>query len=229
MCTIKELLRELNEASDKLEAGDLHVSELSDLTDVSRELYERLITLRYAAMEKEVKQDTQPEKKESFRLNPIIHPGQTSLIDAIEEVEVVAEQEQVQQEQEEVVLEEEEEAVSIEQEEEEAGTQQEEEQETLFSSEESAPAEAESLAEKLSRTPIADLRQAIGLNTKFQLIKVYFEGDAAKYDEVIDAINGAPSLENAMETFTASTDSFGDEDHVALEEQLIDLIERRFL
>ena len=227
----------MNEASDKLEAGDLHVSELSDLTDVSRELYERLITLRYAAMEKEVKQDTQPEKKESFRLNPTIHPGQTSLIDAIEEVEVVAEQEQVQQEQEsidqeeeeEVVLEEEEEAVSIEQEEEEAGTQQEEEQETLFSSEESAPAEAESLAEKLSRTPIADLRQAIGLNTKFQLIQVYFEGDAAKYDEVIDAINGAPSLENAMETFTASTDSFGDEDHVALEEQLIDLIERRFL
>ena len=218
MRTIKELLRELNDASDRLEAGDLHVSELSGLTDASRELYERLITLRYAAMEKEVKEDIQPEKKEPFRLNPTIHPGQTSLIDAIEEVDGLSmETAHVQQE--------EQEQESIEQEQESI----EEDAQTLFPEEAAAPTEAASLAEKLSRTPIADLRKAIGLNTKFQLITVYFEGDASKYDEVIDAINGAPSLENAMETLTSSTNQFGAEEHVELEEQLIDLIERRFL
>ena len=130
-------------------------------------------------------------------------------------------QELVQQEQESLEQEEQ-------QQEQEEGSLEQDAQ-TLFPSEATAPTEAASLAEKLSRTPIADLKKAIGLNTKFQLIKVYFEGDASKYDEVIDAINGAPSLENAMETLTSSTNQFGAEEHVELEEQLIDLIERRFL
>jgi hypothetical protein len=52
---MQELAAELSDRLDKLESGQLTKSQLEDLAEHSRELYERLIVLRFKAYDNEVK------------------------------------------------------------------------------------------------------------------------------------------------------------------------------
>lgn len=45
---------------------------------------------------------------------------------------------------------------------------------------------------------VADLRQAIGINDRFLLIRDLFGGDAGEYDRVIDLLNGFDDLDECM-------------------------------
>lgn len=49
--------------------------------------------------------------------------------------------------------------------------------------------EEPTLAEKMSRKPINDLREIIGINEKFLFINELFNGDMARYNKVIDELN----------------------------------------
>lgn len=256
--SLQDLARKLLADIERLDAGQLSVEEVAPLTDAARDLYERLIALRYVAIELAVKgddgaNDAGSDDETPFRLTPVL-PGQTSLIDAIEEVIKSTEQND------ETLTEEADAPVS----EEAPASGREVEptpppvQETEPAIEPPAPPSVENepskpepapkpssvktkaatrpiaaentVAERLRRTPIEDLRKAIGLNQKFQFINDLFQGDSTRYNLLIDEVNSAPSLDDAHALLSASNDRLSapdDEDKVA--QTLLQLVERRFL
>ncbi|NQX91903.1 MAG: hypothetical protein HRT74_07245 [Flavobacteriales bacterium] len=84
------------------------------------------------------------------------------------------------------------------------------------------------LAEKLEKTPIADLKSAISLNRKFQFINVLFDGDADKYENAIQQLNTNQTADEAVAWVNENlTMTFEDEDHQAVIDFFVDLVERR--
>lgn len=85
-----------------------------------------------------------------------------------------------------------------------------------------------SLAEKLEKTPLSDLKSAIGLNRKFQFINTLFDGDGNAYDNAVQFLN---KEENSSEISTWLADnlpaSFEDEDQQSVLEAFLELVERR--
>lgn len=280
---------------ERLAEGNLNIAEVDPLTEKARELYERLIELRYAAMQTLVKGlDAEPaptpEPTVPFRLNQVL-PGQTSLIDAIEEVSAIESDELDDSAEEDSIqipaaaademnddFEEELPFESTARPAEKAQTS-----EDVFTPSNDAPLEsaanqiletveevAEAVAEpepqkeaaaepakapepprmppvagrvlpkdknsentvaaRLRRTPIEDLRKAIGLNQKFQFINDVFKGDSTAYNLLIDEVNSAASFEHAMIILSSAQPRFeiiDDEDAVVV--ALIQLVERRFI
>jgi hypothetical protein len=293
--SLHDISKELHGMIERLAEGNLNLAEVDPLTEKARELYERLIALRYAAMQTLVKgPDAEPaptpEPTVPFRLNQVL-PGQTSLIDAIEEVTAVESDEFDDSTDEDSIqlpeaafdelndtLEEEPPFESIARPAEKAETS-----EDLFTPandalpetaahhkletpEEVAEAVAEpepqeevaaepakapepprmppvagrvppkdknsenTVAARLRRTPIEDLRKAIGLNQKFQFINDVFKGDSTAYNLLIDEVNSAASFEHAMIILSSAHPRFeiiDDEDAVVV--ALIQLVERRFV
>lgn len=54
------------------------------------------------------------------------------------------------------------------------------------------------VADIAQRTPVEDLRAAIGLNDKFLLVRDLFDGDAEACDRAIDTLNGFDDLDECM-------------------------------
>lgn len=256
--SLQDLARKLLSDLERLDAGQLSVEEVSPLTDAARELYERLIALRYVAVEREVKGSDAPAAQNTgdempFRLTPVL-PGQTSLIDAIEEVVKNTEPaEDPVVEESDAPAKEETPASGREAD----NTPNEDKETRPPKKDEPAPpvvaqtpkpepspkpakqkakpvgqpgASENTVAERLRRTPIEDLRKAIGLNQKFQFINDLFQGDSTRYNLLIDEVNSAPSLNDARSLLQAANERLA---HPAEEDQLaqtlIQLVERRFL
>lgn len=88
--------------------------------------------------------------------------------------------------------------------------------------------EAGSLAEKLEKSPISNLKSAIGLNRKFQFINTLFDGDNERYDASIKLLNKDQSLEEASNWVKSNVpQEFEDEDDAAVLDAFVDLVERR--
>lgn len=287
---LQELAADLKADIDKLEAGALNANQLEKLVADARALHERLVIMHYLAQERLVKgkDTTEREQRVNFRLNAI-HPGQTSLIDAIEELgdaleadpkpskkqkKKAAKKDEAREEppqsnessaqmsirigmagmpsneedegQDEIHATEEsgvkehdaanQKSPSSDEEEstaqEEPATETEQEERSIPKEEgQSTPSsEQASLADKLRRTPVADLRKAISLNQKFQFIRELFDGESSRYDEVIDRMNGADDLPQAVKTLEEQVPQIrvkAEDDPVAA--TLLDLVERRFL
>ncbi len=289
--SLHDISKELHGMIERLAEGNLSLAEVEPLTDKARELYERLIALRYAAMQTLVKGDEAEsappaEPTVPFRLNQVL-PGQTSLIDAIEEVtsvestesniedsehisddaskdwnedleedlpfEPLTDPRQETQSEDEVLI-----PLKGTREENETGVDESLEEIVEVAAEPEAqhdvssePAKApepprtppvagrvlpkdknseNTVAARLRRTPIEDLRKAIGLNQKFQFINDLFKGDSTAYNLLIDEVNSAASFEHAMIILSAAHPRFemvDEEDSVVL--ALIQLVERRFL
>lgn len=85
-----------------------------------------------------------------------------------------------------------------------------------------------SIAEKLEKTPLSDLKSAIGLNRKFQFINTLFDGDGNAYDNAVQFLN---KEENSAEISTWLANnlpaSFEDEDQQNVLEAFLELVERR--
>jgi hypothetical protein len=85
-----------------------------------------------------------------------------------------------------------------------------------------------SLAEKLEKTPLSDLKSAIGLNRKFQFINTLFDGDGNAYDNAVQFLN---KEENSSEISTWLANnlpaSFEDEDQQNVLDAFLELVERR--
>jgi hypothetical protein len=91
-----------------------------------------------------------------------------------------------------------------------------------------ASREDKSLAVKLSKNPVTDLKKSIGINEKFSFINELFDGDMNRYTEVIDKLNhcaGYGEASGMLESlagahgWNADGESFG---------KLKELVERRF-
>lgn len=220
--SLAELAASLGRSVDALTRGDLSREALEQLTEQSRELYERLIVLRHLAYERSVHGESatpeamnMKESREStivFRVNeeqadPVV-PMQVSLIDAIEEM-----------------------------------TRSEEPQSAppaFVQPQPGVPAPAESLNERLSRTlpaqetlarklevtPISDLKRAISLNQRFQFSKELFRGNNQDYEVTIDRLNTS-SRDEAMKTLEVLRTKYGWNQDSPVTQDFVDLVDRR--
>ena len=189
---LKELTSSLSRGINKLESGNLNPKELTALLDDSRTLHERITILQYLAFDKEVKgKEVKRVKKEfktpqgNFELNfgtpetnddhvveaneseseeviDEIHPNQTNLLDAIEEhVDEVFEPE-AESKEEKGSLESKIDSVD---------------NSSSINDKFADDGSGNTLADKLGRQPIEDLKSAIGLNQKFLFMNDLFEGE----------------------------------------------------
>ena len=235
---LKDLTKSLSNGINKLESGKLDSNELTSLLEDSRTLHERITVLQYLAFEKDVKvKVVNKQKKEtkkpqgSFELNfgapEIIEditlekrhesktddldedtpPNQTNLLDAIEErVE------------------------DVDQEEDNKGVSGKTNLDNSTSINETFAAgePKKTVADKLSRQPIKDLKSAIGLNQKFLFMNDLFEGENEIFNNAINKINAFNTLPEAIAFIDSDLSSTWDkEDSSVL--NFIDLVERRFM
>jgi hypothetical protein len=208
---MQELAAELSDRLDQLESGLLSKSQLEDLTEHSRELYERLVVLRFKAYNQEVKpeveanerpidkpnEDSVSEPKEAPLSIPAFRielsaadptPAASPVAELEEEKEPVQDTRQVSliDAIEEVSKEAEETTVSI--------------QETIAQAQKNAGpslhdkltqqfAGTESIGQRMEHTPISDLKKAITLNQRFQFSRELFKGNNQDYEMAIDKLN----------------------------------------
>lgn len=86
-----------------------------------------------------------------------------------------------------------------------------------------------SIAAKLQKNPIKDLKASIGINEKFKFINELFEGNLQKYNDGITKLNSFQNSEEANSLLLSLKDEFSwNEDSEAFQE-LNDMVIRRYL
>jgi len=238
---LKDLTKSLSNGINKLESGKLDSNELNSLLEDSRTLHERITVLQYLAFEKEVKvKEVKKQKKEpkrqqgSFELNfgtqEIIEDtsvenghesktenldeldqdtpaNQTNLLDAIEEhVEDVDAEEDNKYVVEKTDL----------------------DHSTSINDTFASGTSEKTVADKLSRQPIKDLKSAIGLNQKFLFMNDLFEGENEIFNNAINKINSFNTLPEAIEFIDSELSSAWDKENSSVL-NFMDLVERRFM
>ena len=235
---LKDLTKSLSNGINKLESGKLDSNELTSLLEDARTLHERITVLQYLAFKKEVKvkevkkQKKEPKKQQgSFELNfgapEIIEEtsiededesktdelddntprNQTSLLDAIEEhVEDVDAEEASKNISEKTNL----------------------DNSTSINDTFAGDAPKKTVADKLSRQPIKDLKSAIGLNQKFLFMNDLFEGENELFNNAINKINSFNSLPEAIAFIDSNLSSAWDKENSSVL-NFMDLVERRFM
>lgn len=91
---------------------------------------------------------------------------------------------------------------------------------------------ATDLSEKLSDSPIKDLKASMSINERFLTISELFKGNAARYNEVIEVLNGLSAFDQAksylMKVVIPEFDWTADKKQ-ALAKRFIKKVNRRFL
>jgi hypothetical protein len=237
--SMEGLLENLTKAMSQLKEGKLEVEALESITDDARDLYERLVVLRFQAYEKlQDKEGSSASSKDefSFRIDSrdVLLENQTSLIDAIEEASkepVKVEPPQKPQTSAPEIKFEETPVETIEDTKAKTVAPNDQEAEGLPApKKEPDPKNEESkdksLAAKLQKTPIEDLKKAISLNQKFQFISAFFGGNSNTYDKFITEVNQAKDLKEAKKIVTTTIGDRDEEDQVA--NMFMELVERRY-
>jgi hypothetical protein len=249
---LQELVSALQEGLDELNIGKLTIEQLDSLTDHSRELYERMVILKYKAYDTEVKKSTEVKKEDEgdfsvpFKINSVVTPNQVSLIDAIEEVtaqsaEPVAQEEAPAYEPtiDELAAKHEIE-FTIEVPEEPKMTppianvaqsinqvmQSITPQESLNDRLSKSVGNTSTVAQKMEHTPIPDLKRAITLNQRFQFSKELFKGNNQEYEVAIDRLNNT-SREEALRQLEQLRSKYVWNNESQVTQDFIELIERR--
>lgn len=247
---LRDLSAELNAKLEALGQGKLSSEELEAMTESSRELYERLVVLRFKAYDDKVKEEApatavenQVEAEVETPVNespaPIIFkidsvPNQVSLIDAIEEVtkqEATPQQKAADSSPQQPVMTE---TVHVE-----THTVTNEfrtrdnvmksthvHQESLHERLTKGMDVKESLAHKLEHNPISDLKRAISLNQRFQFSKELFKGNNQDYEMAIDKLNTA-EREEALKHLNTLRSRYAWNDDSAVTNDFVNLVERR--
>ena len=81
---------------------------------------------------------------------------------------------------------------------------------------------------KIQKPSITDISKAIGLNDKFQFANELFEGSVQEYSIAIQQLNGAESLESAMDYFSNLQQLYEWDIEKESVKRLLDLVDRRY-
>lgn len=84
------------------------------------------------------------------------------------------------------------------------------------------------VSNKIQKPSIQDLTKAIGLNDKFLFANELFEGNMQEYNIAIQQLNGAGSLESAMDYFSSLQQLYDWDMEKETVKQLVDLVDRRY-
>jgi len=198
--SIKSIVDQLKEYSDILDHGELDPDQIAKMTELSRDLYERLVIFKYKTFEMGVSHEDE-DTTDIEEQNEVAEPGaesledevpsnQISLIDSIEEIK---EMEQSLNE--------------------------------SFSS-----LKSPSLKEKIVGTPIPDLKSAISINQKFKFISDLFENDADAFEKSLETINGYTSFIEADDYLQNNLKPrYGWETNSTVAKEFAEIVSRRFL
>lgn len=86
-----------------------------------------------------------------------------------------------------------------------------------------------SIAAKLQKNPIKDLKAAIGINEKFKFINELFEGNLQKYNDGITKLNAFKNSDEATGFLSSLKSEFLWDENTEAFQELNDLILRRYL
>lgn len=86
-----------------------------------------------------------------------------------------------------------------------------------------------SVADKLQKKPIIDIKTAIGINEKFQFINELFESNAQEYNIAINQLNICNSFSEAEAYIKSLKEIYKWKDDSPVALSFTDLVERRFL
>lgn len=240
--TLQNISEHITELVSSIENGKGNKETIDRLLDTIKQMEELLYIMRYKAYEEElgIKTKVQEGVEKAIRLkfeNGDISPNQISLIDVIQEVAPEVDLSTIPKEKTE---ESRQEAptkivppVDVE-------TQKPAAKSSInFSAQPSNSVnekhastsdEKQSVAEKLQRTPISDLKSAIGINQRFLFINELFQQNADEYNASIEFINNAPSLDDAQiyinQKLISRYNWDIEEKHVI---NFMELVERKFL
>jgi hypothetical protein len=245
---MQELAAELSDRLDQLESGLLSKSQLEDLTEHSRELYERLVVLRFKAYNQEVKPEVAPHE------TPVNIPNEPSVKEPEEapinipafRIELSAEEPVADYSPAAVPEEEKEPAhdtrqVSLIDAIEEVSKEAEETtssiQETIAQAQKNAGpslhdkltqqfASTESIGQRMEHTPISDLKKAITLNQRFQFSRELFKGNNQDYEMAIDKLNTA-DREEAMKHLDSLRNRYTWNNEDMVTNDFVELVTRR--
>jgi hypothetical protein len=267
------LSQSISATIEKLNIGNLNISEVQQLLEESRELHERVAILQYVLNAKnppssetktevqveevhaasvidskvsasldEVKNEPAPVKeKKGFKLNFNLFTSepeptnQINLLDVIEEeaplnevvsvsvTEVIVESPKVDPPA--TTTHEVDEAHTINK----VIAKVSEKQAISLNEKLAETNEKPTLAAKLSRKPIKDLNEEIGLNQKFLFMNDLFGGENTLYKEAIAAINGFASYSEAEQLMNQLAQRHNWEMESTSVTKFMDLVERRFI
>ena len=89
--------------------------------------------------------------------------------------------------------------------------------------------EDNSLAARLQRTPVSDIRLAMGINDKMMIVKDLFKGSVERYNKSIDALNDFATLSGARVYMSELQIELQWDTESQAYKMLNDIVERRFI
>ena len=236
--TLQNLSEYINELVGTIENGGGDKDTIDNLLDATTQLQERLYILRYKAYEESLGVANTPEQVQEKPIHlkfgsAAISPNQISLIDVIQEVEpetteTVKQQEPIKEDvptQESIKI-----TPPVVTDRPTTSSNISQKSANSINDKHIHSSEPNSLGDKLGRTPISDLKKAIGINQKFLFINELFQQNADEYNASVDFINKADSLDDAQIYINSKLISRYNWDlenkHV---ENFMELVERKFL
>ena len=105
----------------------------------------------------------------------------------------------------------------------------EDEDDEMFHVEPVEEPEDNSLAARLQRTPVTDIRTALGINDKMMIINDLFKGSVERYNKSIEALNEFPTLSGARIYMSELQIELQWDVESPAYKLLNDLVERRFI
>lgn len=254
---LKELSEELHTNINELLSGNMSPEQTQQLVELCSELYEKLIILRFKAFSETItpveKMQAVLEKVEPIKIDttpvqpPVELVNQVNLIDAIKEVEQVAEQgpeedtnalQDVTQDS----------TKDVEQD----ASQEDEDEDIVFQlipndepvleapKEEARPmvslndtfkenaSQQATIAKKLEGSPISDLKKNISLNQRFQFCKDLFKGNNQEYEVTLEKLNNT-NREEAMRILQTLKDKYSWNPESMASKDFSDLVNRRYM
>jgi hypothetical protein len=87
---------------------------------------------------------------------------------------------------------------------------------------------SKTIADKLHRNPISDLKSAIGINEKFLFVNQLFEGNLQQYSASLEKINSSNDLATARQIAADLAGQMNWDDNNEHVKNFMELLERRF-
>ena len=211
--SLVELAKNLNKQATKLDNGKLNLDEISEMLENSRDIYERLTILRYKALleKSEVKIK---EEKPSKTKSALEESGFAFNFDSEKEDlnEISHNQKNLLDEIQEI------------------GGEGIESKSSVNEQYASTPDKAESVADKLNKSKILDLKKGMGLNQRFLFTNDLFSGDKNAFESTLTKLNSFDSIIEAKAYLSSDIESAFDWDlESSTVVQFISLLERKFI
>lgn len=237
--SLQQLIENLQQLERKINGGNATTDDVLEMQTIAQWIYEKTTWMKYKAMSKiEVAKETVVEEKKAPQ------PSENTTEKVEEEVErpsfdftaaFSAPKEETQEESKSNTFIEQEapkEEISPKQEEEEEetqtslldaiGTDDESINESLMDEDDN------SLASKMQKSPLSDIKEAVGMNDRFSYINELFEENTEAYNKAIEQLNTLNNKVEAKEQLSEMAVQYDWDLENKLVQKFVEIVERRY-